>query len=143
MRKVLTILFILYCQQLFSQDVEFSQYYANPLYLNPAFAGSDEMSRISLNYRTMLPTSFGDYTTYSASYDQYFDGIGGGLGFQLINDRQAQGAVNALAINLVYSYHFKLKKQWSVNLGFQVGYNIHSTHLQNLVFPDMIDEMVI
>jgi type IX secretion system PorP/SprF family membrane protein len=109
------------------------------LYLNPAFAGSDDMSRIYLNYRTMLPTSFGDYSTYSASFDQYFDGIGGGLGFQIINDRQAQGAVNALGFNLIYAYHFKLKRQWSVNLGIQAGYNIHSTNTQNLIFPDMID----
>ena len=135
---VLIILFI-NSIQLFSQDVEFSQFYANPLYLNPAFAGSDDMSRISLNYRTMLPTSFGDYSTYSASYDQYLEGIGGGLGFQIMNDRQAQGAVNALNINIIYAYHFKLRKQWSFSFGLQAGYDIHSINTQNLVFPDMID----
>jgi len=87
----------------------------------------------------MLPTSFGDYSTYSASYDQYLEGIGGGLGFQIMNDRQAQGAINALNINLLYAYHFQLRKQWSFSLGLQVGYNINSVNTQNMVFPSMID----
>ncbi|MDX9696123.1 MAG: PorP/SprF family type IX secretion system membrane protein [Bacteroidales bacterium] len=140
MRKVFLIILVFYCNQLYSQDIEFSQYYANPLYLNPAFAGSDDMSRIYLNYRTMLPSSFGDFSTYSASYDQYLDGIGGGLGFQIMNDRQAQGTINALNFNIIYAYHFQLRKKWSFSLGLQAGYDIHSFNTQNLIFPDMIDE---
>lgn len=140
MRKVFLIILVFYCNQLYSQDIEFSQYYANPLYLNPAFAGSDDMSRIYLNYRTMLPSSFGDFSTYSASYDQYLDGMGGGLGFQIMNDRQAQGTINALNFNIIYAYHFQLRKKWSFSLGLQAGYDIHSINTQNLVFPDMINE---
>ncbi|MGE0090515.1 MAG: PorP/SprF family type IX secretion system membrane protein [Bacteroidales bacterium] len=140
MKKVFLLIIVIYCNQLFSQDIEFSQYYANPLYLNPAFAGSDDMSRIYLNYRTMLPSSFGDFSTYSASYDQYLDGIGGGLGFQIMNDRQAQGTINALNFNIIYAYHFQLRKKWSFSFGLQAGYDIHSFNTSGLVFPDMIDE---
>ena len=76
---------VLLIKQSYCQDVEFSQYYANPLYLNPAFAGSDNYARVSLNYRTILPTSFGDYSTYSASLDKYYDELSGGVGFQIMN----------------------------------------------------------
>ena len=38
-----------------AQDVGFSQFYANPLYLNPAFAGSQVAPRISLTYRAQWP----------------------------------------------------------------------------------------
>lgn len=136
--SLIILLFVV--QHVISQDVEFSQYYANVLYLNPAFAGSENMSRVSLNYRAQLPSSFGDYSTYSASYDQYFEGLNGGLGFQIMNDRQAQGAINDLNINLIYAYHIKFRRLWSMNFGIKAGYNIKSIHSGNLVLPDMIDE---
>ncbi|PLX21562.1 MAG: hypothetical protein C0597_03190 [Marinilabiliales bacterium] len=139
MKKV-CILIILFCvKQLYSQDVEFSQYYANPLYLNPAFAGSDEYARLSLNYRTILPTSFGDYSTYSASVDKYYDFLSGGVGFQIMNDRQAKGLLNDLGFNLIYSYHAKLRKRWAIASGFRLGYNIKTLNGNGLVYPDMID----
>ncbi len=139
MKKALVILLILVASQLNGQDVEFSQYYANPLYLNPAFAGSDDYTRVSLNYKTILPTSFGDYSTYSASIDKYYDDLSGGVGFQIMNDRQAQGAINDLSLNLIYSYHTRLKKRWAIATGFRIGYNIKSVNAGNLLYPDMID----
>ena len=56
-----------------AQDPAFSQFYANPLYLNPAFAGSDICPRMSLNFRDQWPGIGKTYVTYSASYDQYVD----------------------------------------------------------------------
>ncbi|MGM0478992.1 MAG: type IX secretion system membrane protein PorP/SprF, partial [Bacteroidota bacterium] len=34
-----------------AQDPQFSQFYANPIYLNPAFAGSHGCPRFAANYR--------------------------------------------------------------------------------------------
>lgn len=34
-----------------AQDAHFTQFYANSLYLNPAFAGAERCPKISLNYR--------------------------------------------------------------------------------------------
>ncbi len=130
---------MLLLKQVFAQDAEFSQYYANPLYLNPAFAGSDEFARVSLNYRTLMPNSFGDYSTYSASVDKYYDILSGGVGFQVLNDRQAQGMINDLGLNLVYSYHAQIRKRWAVAAGFRLGYNIKTLNGKDLVYPDMID----
>ena len=77
MRKLFIIIQILLVSQLYGQDVEFSQYYANPIYLNPAFAGSEDYTRISLNYKSLLPSSYGSYSNYSASIDKYFEDFGG------------------------------------------------------------------
>ncbi|MFN5148175.1 MAG: type IX secretion system membrane protein PorP/SprF, partial [Flavobacteriia bacterium] len=63
-----------------AQDPTFTQFYANPLYLNPALAGSYGCSRFALNYRNEWPALSGNYVTYSASYDQYFKNISGGFG---------------------------------------------------------------
>ena len=38
-----------------AQDPQFSQYYAAPLYLNPAFTGSEMLPRIGANYRNQWP----------------------------------------------------------------------------------------
>ena len=64
----------------FAQDPAFSQFYANPLYLNPALAGSANCPRVILNYRNQWPGIAATYVTYSASYDQYVDAIQGGIG---------------------------------------------------------------
>ena len=61
-----------------AQDIGFSQFYANPLYLNPAFAGSAVAPRISLTYRAQWPGLVSAFTTVSASYDQYFPDLHGG-----------------------------------------------------------------
>lgn len=139
MRKSFIIVLVLIVNQLSGQEVEFSQYYANPLFLNPAFAGSEEHARLALNYKTILPTSFGDYSTYSASVDKYYDELSGGVGFQIMNDRQAQGAINDLGLNLLYSYHARLRKRWAIATGFRIGYNIKSVNTGDLIYPDMID----
>ena len=58
-----------------AQDPQFTQFYANPLYLNPAFAGSTRCPRVGLNYRNQWPSLNKAYITESASYDQHFDAI--------------------------------------------------------------------
>ncbi|HSH51911.1 MAG TPA: PorP/SprF family type IX secretion system membrane protein [Bacteroidales bacterium] len=137
MKKGLYILlFVFICKAGFSQDVEFSQYYANPLYLNPAFAGSEEVARIALNYRTLMPVSYGDYTTYSASFDKYIEDLSGGVGLQIMNDRQAQGAINELGINLIYAYNFRINHRWTVNAGLKASYQMNTVDARNLAMVD-------
>ena len=58
-----------------AQDPEFSQFYAAPLYLNPAFAGSARCPRIGLNYRNQWPALNKTYITSAVSYDQHIDAL--------------------------------------------------------------------
>jgi len=139
MRKLWIFILFFSIKLVNGQDVEFSQYYANPLYLNPAFAGSENYTRIALNYKSLLPSSYGNYTDYSASVDKYFDGVSGGLGFQIMNDKQSQGIINNLSFSLVYAYHANLSNNWALSTGFKVGYNINTLNANNVVLPDMID----
>ncbi len=141
MKKYIIIFLFFITKQIYCQDVEFSQYYANPLYLNPAFAGSENYTRLALNYKTLLPSNYGMYASYSASVDKYFDDLGGGLGFQVLNDRQAQGIINNLGLGLMYSYHIQVKKEWAISAGLKIAYNINTLDARNLVMPDMIDPL--
>ena len=57
--------------KVYSQDPTFTQFYSNPVYLNPALAGSSGCPRIGLNYRNEWPQLTGNYVTYCASFDTY------------------------------------------------------------------------
>ena len=54
-KRIILILTVLFStclsENLFAQDPLFTQFYANPLYLNPALAGAARCPRINLNYR--------------------------------------------------------------------------------------------
>ena len=76
-----------------AQDPQFTQFYANPLYLNPALAGSNICPRICINYRNQWPGISGTYVTTSASFDRYIFGIKSGIGVLVTNDAAGQGTL--------------------------------------------------
>lgn len=126
-------------QLLYGQDAHFSQYYANPLYLNPAFAGSNICPRATLNYRNQYPV-LGVYQTYSASYDQYVDGLNGGIGVLAMRDEAGDGALSTTEASLIYSYHLKVSRKFTLLAGFQATYRERAINWDGLTFPDQIDE---
>ena len=68
MKKLFTlIIFLGYWATLLAQDPEFSQYYAAPLYLNPAFTGTTADHRFIANFRNQWPNVAQGYVTYAAS----------------------------------------------------------------------------
>ena len=123
----------------FAQDPEFTQFYANPLYLNPAFAGTARCPRICLNYRNEWPGISGTFVTYSASYDQHIDAIFGGLGLIVMNDRAGQGTINTTNVSGIYSYQLNITREFSVKLAGEVTYMQKSVDWSKLNFGDMID----
>jgi type IX secretion system PorP/SprF family membrane protein len=122
----------------FSQDLEFTQFYSNPLYLNPAFAGSHGCPRFNLNYRNQWPKLSGNYVSYGAAYDQYFKNISGGFGVVLINDVQAR-TITTTTGSLIYSYHAKLNRKWQLLFGAKATWVQKSLDWSKLTFGDMID----
>jgi type IX secretion system PorP/SprF family membrane protein len=122
-----------------AQDVSFSQFYSNPLYLNPAFAGSIDAPRVSLQYRNQWAGFDKAYRTYSAGFDLPVAKLQGGLGFFVLNDAQANNALNALQVNIAYSTFVRLNETFQLNGSVQVGYNQNSLEIAKLVFPDNVD----
>ena len=124
-----------------AQDPAFSQFYANPLYLNPAFAGAAPKGcpRANLNYRDQWPGIGRTYVTTSASWDQHIDGIGGGLGVIVSQDRSGAGNLNTSHASLLYSYHLEVNRKLSVKAGFEASYRMINLNWDDLTFGDMID----
>lgn len=123
----------------FSQDPIFTQFYANPLYLNPALTGADRCPRVIMNYRNQWPSMEGQFLTYSASYDQHVDAVSGGLGVLIMNDQSANGTLNNLNASLLYSYELPVTREFAIRAGAQVTYFQKSVDWSRLTFGDMID----
>jgi type IX secretion system PorP/SprF family membrane protein len=139
MRKLLfSSVFILSSLASNAQDLEFTQFYANPLYLNPAFAGSNGCARFSVNYRNQWPQLSGNYVSQSAAYDQYFDNISGGFGVIVTNDIQAK-TLTTQSLGLIYSYHMRIGRKWTALFGAKAAYTQKRLDWNNLTFGDMID----
>ena len=125
-----------------AQDVGFSQFFANPLYLNPAFAGSKVAPRISLTYRAQWPGLVSAFSTVSASYDQYIPDLHGGIGAIFLADRQGDhGLLKSANLGAMYSFRFRVYDDIYVNLALQaslVNYSL-DWDINHMVFPDQID----
>lgn len=143
MKRVLCIIvavyFVVGCDSLFAQDPEFTQFYSNPLYLNPAFAGTARCPRAVLNYRNQWPGISGTFVTYNASFDQHIDVLAGGLGVLVTEDRAGEGTLNSLAASGIYSYQLNINRVWSLKAGVQGSYYQKRLDKDKLTFGDQID----
>lgn len=122
-----------------AQDPEFTQFYANKLYLNPAFAGSHNCPRVVMNYRNQWPAITGNYITTAFAYDQHVDGIKGGLGLLVTNDQAGQSTLKTTRVSGMYSYRQAIGRKFSIKFGMEATYFQKSLDWSKLTFGDMID----
>ena len=118
------------------QDAVFSQFYANPVYLNPALAGNVLCPRIALNYRNQYPAIGGNYVTYNASADMYMKALSGGMAVIATSDMT--GPLASFSGDIVYSYHLRITEKLRMNAALQAGYYQYRLNWDKLVFEDMI-----
>lgn len=121
------------------QDAAFSQFYSNPLYLNPAFTGTLAVPRINLQYRDQWHALSKAYVTQSASFDMPVEKLRGGLGIHYLKDGQANNLLKSQQLNLIYSSIFRLTTDLYFSGALQAGYQQNSLDWQRLVFPDNLD----
>lgn len=130
----------LYTGTVSAQDPIFTQFYANPLYLNPAFAGSARCLRMNMNFRNQWAGIEGTYVTYSASVDRHVDAIQGGLGLIATSDNAGNGILRTTNVSGIYSYLFQPRRDIAIRVGFQATFFQKSIDWSRLTFGDMIDE---
>ena len=134
---ILAVLVLGNCNFTSAQDAHFSQFYSNPLYLNPALAGAENCPRFTLNYRNQWPGFGQTYVTYSLGYDQYISAIHGGIGVHLLHDNQASGAFSTSEINLMYAYTLQVTHKFFLTGALQASFFMHHVNY-DFIFPDMI-----
>lgn len=140
LRSIVIIVSILVSSGLLkAQDPEFSQFYANPLYLNPAYAGSIECGRLGLNYRNQYPSLSNAYVTYNASYDQNLPGINSGFGILVMSDAQGDGGLVRTSAALYYSYNLQVSNAIYIRFGVKGAYYQEKLNWNKFVFASQID----
>lgn len=122
----------------FAQDPQFSQFYANPIYTNPAFAGGSTVGRGVINYRSQWPGISGTFRTFTASYDEHYDVIGGGLGFIVSGDEAGVGTLRTFSFSAIYAYQLIINKYVTIRAAVQGGYFQKSVDFSKLTFYDQI-----
>jgi type IX secretion system PorP/SprF family membrane protein len=105
-----------------AQDPEFSQNFSNPLYLNPAYAGSLGCSRIAADFRDQWPELEGNYISTSTSYDQYFSKLSGGLGLIYTSDNAGNGFITSNIINGIYAFNLNISQNLHIRPAINIGY---------------------
>lgn len=146
MHRLIFCLFLV--NQIFGQDVGFSQFYSNPIYLNPALTGSmPGKYRLSLNHRSQGPQS--EFKTISGSADFKFnlkfkgrplkDKVG--IGIMFFNDKIPANSYNLNLVAFSGSYHKYLNNSGTevLTLGVQSGINQRNTGYDQLTFQDQFD----
>jgi type IX secretion system PorP/SprF family membrane protein len=121
-----------------AQDPQFSQFYSNPLYLAPSFAGAAGGSRICANYRNQWISLPATFTTYSFSYDHYFSKFNSGFGLLAYKDAAGSGQLGTLSVGAQYSYNFKLLQTVYVRPGLHFSYREHGLAWDKLNFIDEV-----
>ncbi len=120
------------------QDPYFSQFFANRLYLNPAWAGVEDNRKLSLNYRNQWPSANNAYVTYGVAYDQYIEPMHGGMGLMLFGDNQGNGVLTEFGLSVIYSYHLYASRELTINGGFQASYVQRKLDTNNFIYGDML-----
>lgn len=122
-----------------AQDPEFSQYYAAPLYLNPAFAGTSVDHRFIANYRNQWPNISQAFETYAFSYDYNLDQYNSGLGFMIMADKAGSANLKSTQFNFQYAYKVKLSDRFILSSGLNFGVGSRSIDFNKLVFYQQLD----
>lgn len=131
-----------------AQDKLWTQAFAHPVDLNPAFSGAiDGRYRVSLAYRdqwrSIVPSAFTSMAIYgdlkiipNPREDDFF-----GAGFSLITDRSSVFNVNQNMISLYGAYHKALNADRGqfLSAGLNVGIAQRNINYENIFFNDQFN----
>jgi type IX secretion system PorP/SprF family membrane protein len=131
-----------YLQRLQAQDPVFSQFYAAPLQLNPAFAGSGSDPRMGTVYRHQWPGLNQAYRTYNAYYEQPLAHLNSGVGIQIEGDDAGNGLLKGTRVSALYAYNLPVGKEFMIKLGVEAGIRQSAINWSRLVFPDQLDPVL-
>jgi type IX secretion system PorP/SprF family membrane protein len=121
-----------------AQDAQFSQFYATPTQLNPAFAGTGLQSRFGLVFRDQWPGFPGAFVSGTAAFDHYFSEANSGIGMLVHHDRAGSGALRYTSAAFQYAYEIELKRKVFLRPALQLGMVEHAVDFSKLVFGDQL-----
>jgi type IX secretion system PorP/SprF family membrane protein len=123
-----------------AQDPQFTQFYANPLYTNPAFAGASGNLRLIMIGRDQYTAINNNYKTAGASIDAHVNSLSGGLGMMATMDVAGDGKLTTTTFSGIYAYSVNLTKKITMRAGIQGSYYQRTYDFSKYRFGDQIDD---
>jgi type IX secretion system PorP/SprF family membrane protein len=121
-----------------AQDMQFTQFNAAPLYLNPGFTGSTIEHRFIANYRNQWAAISGHYNNMLFSYDYNLAEFNSGIGLIIGQERAGVSPLVTTQVGALYAYRFQLKDKIWVQPGLKFNLIRTSLDYSDLVFNDQL-----
>ena len=132
------ILLLVLFGELKAQDPQFSQFYAAPMYHNPAFTGAAQKGRLVANYRNQWPVP-GSFVTSSFSADSYLKKYNSGFGLIATFDQQGSAGLYTLYSSFNYAYEISLSNNWIARAGLAFGFVNRGINRNKLLLGDQLN----
>ncbi len=129
---------LIFCHSAIGQDIHFSQFFANKLFLAPSFAGATQQNRFISNYRNQWPGLPKAFVTYAFSYDHNFQNFNSGMGLIALRDVAGTGKYGTLQLGLCYSFDFLLNDEIHIRPGAGFSYIQRSIDFMKLIMGDQL-----
>jgi type IX secretion system PorP/SprF family membrane protein len=121
-----------------AQEPQFTQFYASPMYLNPAFTGLTYEHRFTAGYRRQWPGLQRGFTTFMAGYDYNLADLNSGIGAMVLQDRAGLANLVTTTGGLNYAYRFKIKRGAEIRAGMMAALTQKRVDNSKLVFNDQL-----
>jgi type IX secretion system PorP/SprF family membrane protein len=121
-----------------AQDAQFTQFYAVPTYVSPAFAGTGLQTRFGLAVRDQWPAFPGAFVSSNFAVDHYMPGANSGIGLLVSHDKAGSGALRYTSVAGQYAYEIELKRKVFLRPALQLGWVNHAVDFSRLVFSDQL-----
>jgi type IX secretion system PorP/SprF family membrane protein len=141
LKKIIFLLFLVigFELSLKAQEPQFSQFYAAPMYLNPAFAGNTRQGRVMANYRNQWPALPKAFVSYSFAYDHNLSDQNSGVGLIIVHDKTGTAGLKYNSVGGLYSYQVQISRKVIIRPGIKVSYVWRGLNTAQLVFPDQLN----
>ena len=143
MRVIIIFYFFYICFSSYnskSQYLDYSQYYASPLSLNPALTGIGEYGRFGVNYRNQWPSISKGYQTFSSWMDYNFEENNNNIGLILSRSQEGFAGLNSNFIGVNFANEISINYNLFIRGGIQLSYTNKSISFNNLIFGDQLSE---
>jgi type IX secretion system PorP/SprF family membrane protein len=121
-----------------AQDQQFTQFYAVPCALNPAFAGAGLQSRFATQYRNQWSGIPKSYSSYVATFDTYINELKSGFGLVMQRDISGAGRLSRTQVGFQYAYETRIKKNLYIRPALQFTLGSRSIDFNALTFYDQM-----
>lgn len=120
------------------QDPQFTQFYAAPMYLNPAFTGLTYEHRFTMNARDQWPGVNTAYKTIMATYDYNLSDVNSGIGGFFLQDVAGTSRLVTQQSGINFSYRVKVNKYSEFRMGAMAAITKKKFDYNRLIFNDQL-----